>query len=61
MLYADYQMIPAKREDELQFAANSPHKLARKYNVKITTKTKLMAICGKDIQRAKIVIVDIII
>jgi hypothetical protein len=54
--------ILTKTEDELQTAANTVNKFVRKYNMNMsTTKTKSMAICGKNIQRAKIVIDDTII
>lgn len=63
MLYADNKMIIAKTEDELQIAANTLNKTARKYKMKIsTTKTKsVVAICGKNIQRVKTIIDDTII
>jgi hypothetical protein len=62
MLYADDQMILAKTEDEMQVAAHTLNKIARKYSMKIsTTKTKSVAVCGKNIQRAKTVINYIII
>jgi hypothetical protein len=49
-------------KDEQQIAANTLNKIARKYNMKIsTTKTKPIRICGKNIERAKIVIDDTII
>jgi hypothetical protein len=55
-------MILAKAEDEPQIAANTLNKIARKDNMKIsTTKTKCMAICGKNIQGSKIVIYHTII
>ena len=57
MLYADDQMIFAKTADELQIATNTLNKIARKYNKKIsTTKPESLAIRGKNIQRANIVI-----
>jgi hypothetical protein len=62
MLFADDQIMVAKTEDELQTAANTLNKIARKCNLKISiTKTKAMAICGKNIQRPKIDIDDTII
>jgi hypothetical protein len=57
MLYADEQIILAETEEELQIAANTLKRTALKYNMKISTaKTKCMAIYGKKMQRAKIVI-----
>jgi sorting nexin-29 len=61
MLYADDQIILAKT-DKLQIAANTLNEIARKYSMKTsTTKTQSMAVCGKNMQRAKIVIDDTII
>jgi hypothetical protein len=62
MLYADDQIVVAKTEYGLQIAANTLNKIAQKYNKKIsTTKTKVMAICGKKIRTAKTFIDDTII
>jgi hypothetical protein len=55
ILYADDQVIIAKSENELQMAVNKLHKIAKKYDMKISTsKTKAIGVCGKNIQRVKI-------
>jgi beta-xylosidase len=52
VLYADDKMILAKTEDDLQIALNTLNEVAQKYNLKIsTTKTRSMAICGKNMQK----------
>ena len=57
MLHADEQIILAKTEEELQIAAKTLKRTALKYNMKISTaETKYMAICGKNMLRANIVI-----
>jgi beta-xylosidase len=37
ILYADDQVIIAKSEDELQMAVNDLNKIAKKYNIKISS------------------------
>jgi hypothetical protein len=55
ILYADDQVIIAKSENELQMVVNKLHKIAKKYDMKISTsKTKAIGVCGKNIQRVKI-------
>jgi hypothetical protein len=55
ILYADDQVITANSENELQMAVNKVHKIAKKYDMKISTsKTKAIGVCGKNIQRVKI-------
>jgi hypothetical protein len=55
ILYADDQVIIAKSENKLQMAVNKLHKIAKKYDIKISTsKTKAIGVCGKNIQRVKI-------
>jgi hypothetical protein len=55
ILYADNQVIIAKSEDELQMAVNELNKIAKKYDVKISTsKTKAIGACCENIQRVKI-------
>jgi hypothetical protein len=54
-LYADDQVIIAKSESELQMAVNKLHKIAKKYDMKISTsKTKAIGVSDKNIQRVKI-------
>jgi hypothetical protein len=61
-LYADDQVILAKTEGEMQIAANTLHKTARKYNMTVSnTKTKSMPTCGKKLLRARTFIDDTII
>jgi hypothetical protein len=49
----------ATSEDELQTMAYHLNLVARKYKMNISsTKTKSMAMCGKRIQRVKIVLND---
>jgi hypothetical protein len=48
ILCADDHVIIAKSEDELQMAANELNKIAKKYDMKISTsKTKSIGVCGK--------------
>jgi hypothetical protein len=55
ILYADDQVIIATPENELQMAVNKLHKIAKKYDMKISTsKTKAIGVCGKNIQWVKI-------
>jgi transcription antitermination factor NusA-like protein len=54
ILYADDQDIIAKSEDDLQVTVNELNKIAKKYNMKISTsKTKAIGVCGKNTQRVK--------
>jgi transposase len=62
VLYADDQILMATSEDDLQKIVYHLNLIARKYSMIISsTKTKSMAMCGKKIQRVKIVINDKII
>ena len=62
ILYADYQILMATSEDELQTMAYHLSLIARKYIMTISsTKTKSMAMCGIYIKRVKIVINDNVI
>jgi len=62
ILYAGDQILMAISEDALQTKAYHLNFIARKYKMTISsTKTKSMAMCGKHIQRVKIVINDNII
>jgi hypothetical protein len=62
ILYADDQILITRSEDELQIAVNELNKIGKKYDMKISTsKTKSVGLCGKYIQRVKIVIDDKII
>jgi hypothetical protein len=55
ILYADDQVIIAKSEDELQMAVNELNRIAKKYDMKLSTsKTKTIGVCGKNIQQDKI-------
>jgi hypothetical protein len=52
MLYAGDLVVIAKSEDKLQKAVNEPNKIAKKYDVKMSTsKTKEMGFCGKNVNR----------
>jgi hypothetical protein len=52
----------AKSEDELQTAANELNRVAKKYDLKISSpKTKTIGSCIRNVQRAKIEIVGKII
>jgi hypothetical protein len=49
------KVIIGKSEDELQMTVNELNKIAKKYDMKISSsKTKTMGLCGKNIQRVKI-------
>ena len=62
ILYADDQILMATSEDELQTMEYHLNRVARKYQMTISsTKTKPMASCRNHIQRVKIVINDNII
>jgi hypothetical protein len=55
ILYADDQVIIAKSEDELQMAVNGLNRIAKKYDMKVSTsKTKAIGVCSKNMQRVKI-------
>jgi hypothetical protein len=55
ILYADDQILLATSEDELQLTSHQLNKIAREYNMSISTeKTKAIAMCGNTIQRVKI-------
>jgi hypothetical protein len=55
ILYADDQILLATSEDELQLASHQLNKIAKEYNMSVSTeKTKAMAMCGNTIQRVKI-------
>lgn len=57
ILYADDQVLIAETEDELQLNIYKLSKIARYYNCEISTsKTHIMAFCGKDPVRSKIVV-----
>jgi hypothetical protein len=57
ILYADDQLLMATSEDELQTMTYHLNFIARKYKMTISS-TKSMAMCGKCIQRVKIVMND---
>jgi hypothetical protein len=62
VLYADYQILMATSEADLQTMAHHLNLIARKYKMTISsTKTKSVAMWGNHIQRVKIVINDNII
>jgi hypothetical protein len=57
VLYADYQILMATLEDELQTMAYHLNIMTCKYKITIsTTKTKPLEMCGNNIQRVKCVI-----
>ena len=55
ILYADDQILMATSEDDLQIMSQHLNLIARKYKMTISSKkTKLLAMCGKHIQRVKL-------
>jgi hypothetical protein len=62
ILFADDQVLLAETEDHLQENVTKLNKILKLYNMIIpTNKTKTMAMEGKYMRRAKIVIDDIVI